>query len=127
MATVSNPVSAWVASILTATGLAQSTSLYVTVNLTSGWEVQVPVRIVNSTVSADHVVNIYALMDGTAAGNYDQTPFTSFSVARLASATSQASIRLSTGQYLMQVLVAGPSSQVVSVLTQLVITSINNV
>lgn len=121
---VSTPVSAWVASILTSTGTAQSSSIYVTVNLTGGWEVQVPIRIQNSSVSADHVVNVYALMDGAAGGNYDQTPFTSISVARLASGVSQASVRLTTGQYLIQVLVAGPSSQSVAVLTQLVLSSI---
>lgn len=125
MATISTPIAAWVASILTATGTAQSSSIYVTVSITGGWELQVPVQVLQSTVSADHVVNIYPTMDGGA--TYDQTPFTSFSVARLASGTSQGSIRLSTGQYLMQILVAGPSSQRVAVLTQLVITAINNV
>lgn len=126
MATISTPVSAWVASILTATGTAQSSSIYITVNLTAGWEIQIPFRVQNSTISADHVVNVYALMDGTAGGNYDQTPFTSVNIGRLASGISQGSIRLSTGQYLIQLLTAGPSSQTWSVLTQLVITAINN-
>ena len=127
MPTVSTPVSAWVASILTSTGTNQSSSIYVTVNITAGWEVQLPVRVQQSNVSADQTVNIYALMDGTAGGNYDQTAFTSFSVARVsAGGTGQGSIRLSTGQYLVQMIASGPQSQSFAVLTQLVITSINN-
>lgn len=126
MATVSTPISAWVASILTATGTAQSSFIYVTVNITAGWEVQLPVQVANSSVSSDHIVNIWSSMDGGA--NYDQTAFTSFAISRISGGgTARASIRLSTGQYLIGVLVAGPSSQRVAVLTQLVITAINNV
>lgn len=126
MATTSVPVSTWVASILTATGVQQSTSIYITVNNTGGWEIQVPIRVQNSTVSNDHVVSVYALMDGTAGGNYDTTAFQSISIARAGSQTTQASIRLATGQYLIRVLVAGPSSQSVSILTQMFIGSISN-
>ena len=127
MATTSTPVSTWVASILTATGLVQSTSIYITVNNTGGWELQVPIRVQNSTVSNDHVVSIYALMDGTAAGNYDTTAFATVNIARIAAQSVQASVRLATGQYLIRVLIAGPSSQSVSILTQELIGSITNV
>ena len=126
MSTVSVPVATWVASIMTASGATQSTSLYITVNNTAGWEIQVPIRVQNSTVSNDHVVSVYALMDGTAAGNYDTTPFASINIARAGSQSTQASIRLSTGQYLVRVLIAGPSSQSISILTQMVIAQVLN-
>ena len=126
MATVSTPLAAWVASILTSTGTVQSASLYITVSITAGWEVQLPVQVNGSSVSADHVVNIYPSMDGGA--NYDTQAMTSFSLARVSGGgITKGSIRLSTGQYLIQMLAAGPSSQSFSVLTQLVITAINNV
>lgn len=127
MATISTPVSAWVSSILTGSGVNQSSYVYVTINLTGGWEIQIPVRVQQSAVSADQVVNIWSLMDGTAGGNYDTTPFTSFSIARVTGGgTAQASIRLSTGQYLVGMLASGPNSQYFWLLTQLVITSILN-
>ena len=126
MATYSSPIATWVASIMTATGLVQSTSIYISVNNTGGWEIQIPVRVRNSTVSNDHVVSVYANMDGTAANGYDTTPFVTMNIARIGSQTVQASIRLATGQYLIRVLIAGPSSQSVSILTQMVIGSILN-
>ncbi len=126
MATVvTTPVAAWVASIMTATGVVQSASLTATCQVTAGFELQLPVRVQFSNVSADPVINVYATMDGGA--NYDTTPLTSFSISRIASATGQASIRLSTGQYAIQVLNSGPNSALVSILTSLVITSVQNV
>lgn len=127
MSTVSTPVSAWVATILTGAGANVSTHIYVTVNITAGWEAQVPIRVQMSNVSADPVVNVFSLTDGTAAGNYDTTPFSSFSIARISGGgVRQATIRLSTGQYLIDMLASGSSSQYFWVLTQMHITSILN-
>lgn len=126
MPTVSTPVSVWVASILTSTGTNQSSSIYATVNITAGWEIQIPIQVIMSAVSSDPVVNILPSMDGGA--NYDTSAFQSFSIARITGGgTVQGSIRLSTGQYLIQMTSSGPNSQSFALLTQLVLTSINNV
>ena len=126
MATVSTPLATWVATLLALTGGNISTNTYVSVNITAGWEIQIPVQIRMSAVSADPVISVLPSMDGGA--SYDTTPFVSFSVARISGGgTRQASIRLSTGQYLLQITTSGPNSQSVAVLSQLVITAINNV
>lgn len=126
MATVSTPVAAWVATLLALTGTSQSSNIYVSVSITGGWEIQIPVQVRMSAVSADPVVSILASMDGGA--NYDTTPLTSFSISRISGGgTVQGSVRLSTGQYLLQMTSSGPNSQSIAVLTQLVITAISNV
>src|SRR3989441_8028391 len=125
MATVSNPVIAWVASLQALTGIQYSASLYFSVNLTQGWEIEIPIQVRFSLVSADPIVNVYPTHDGGA--NYDTTPMTSFSITRLASATRMASVRLPTGQYLLQVQASGSNSQSVALLTALVVSAINNV
>src|SRR3990167_7892856 len=97
---VSTPVAAWVATLLTGQGTNVSSHVYVSVNITSGWEVQIPVRVQMSNVSADPIVNVFADMDGATANGYDTTPFVSFAIARISGGgIRQASIRLSTGQY----------------------------
>ena len=109
MATVvSTPVSTWVASIMAGTAVNQSSSLTATVSITAGWEIQIPVAVQFSNVSADPVVSIYPSMDGGT--NYDTTAMTSFSVGRISTGKGQASIRLSTGQYAIQLLNSGPRS-----------------
>ena len=123
--TVSTPVVAWVASIMASTGVNQSSSLTVTVNITSAWEVLVPFRVQFSNVSADPVVNIYPSNDGGT--TYDTTAMSSFSIGRIASGTGQATIKLSTGQYVIQILNSGPNSASITVGTQVVMTAINNV
>lgn len=125
MATVvSVPVATWVASLQALTGVQYSASLYFSVNVTAGWEIQIPVQVRFSLVSADPIINVYPSSDGGA--NYDTTPMTSFSVTRLASATRMASIRLPTGQYLLQYQHSGSNSGSVAVLTAMVITAVNN-
>lgn len=126
MATNSVPVATWVATLLTLAngGVTNSGSLTVTVNVTAGWEIQIPIQCRFSLVSADPVIYIYPSMDGGA--TYDTTPMTAFAIARIASATAQASIRLSTGQYALQLVASGSNSQSFAVLTQMVITAINN-
>jgi hypothetical protein len=126
MATVSTPVSAWVAALLTSTGVNISSSLYVSVSITAGWEIQLPIQVQVSSVSADPIVNIYPSMDGGA--NYDTQPMTSFALARNTAAPriTKGSIRLSTGQYLIQMLASGYDSQSFAVNTAVVITSILN-
>lgn len=123
---VSTPQLGWQASLLAAaTGVNQSSSLTTTVNITGGWEVQVPVKIQFSNVSADAVINAYPSNDGGA--TYDSNPAFSISIARAAGATRQTSIRLPVGQYALQLLNSGPNSATFQVLTAMVVTAINNI
>lgn len=115
--TVLRPFSTWVASILTATGVNVSSSLYVTVNITAGIEVYVPVQVQVSAVSADPVVEVMSTMDGGA--NFETVPLVSFGIPRVSGGgLSKSSVRLSTGQYLLRLLASGPNSQSFAVLTQ---------
>lgn len=122
---VSNPVLAWQASLLGSTGVGISSSLTVTVNITGNWEIQVPVQIQFSNVSADAVINAYPSNDGGA--TYDSNPAFSISIARAAGASRRTSIRLPVGQYALQLLNSGPSSASFQVLTAMIVTSISNV
>lgn len=123
--TVSRPIMAWVAALLSNAGVAQSSSLTVTVHITAGWEVQLPVQCRFSNVSSDPVIEVYPSMDGGA--TYDTTPMTAFSIARIASGTAQASIVLPTGQYALRILNSGPNSASFWVNTARFITAIENV
>ena len=126
MATVSTPVMAWVASIMTGTGANQSSNVTATIQITAGWEFQLPVQCQFSAVSADPVILIYPSMDGGT--TYDTTAMTSFSIARISGGgLGQASIRLSTGQYAIQMQTSGPNSQTFKILTAAVVTAISNV
>lgn len=123
---VSTPVIAWTASLIGgATGVNQSSSLTTTVNITGAWEVQVPVQIQFSNVSADAVINAYPSNDGGA--TYDSNPAFSISIARAGSAVRRTSIRLPVGQYALQLLNSGPNSATFQVLTAMVVTAISNV
>ena len=119
------PIIANVASIMTGTGLAQSSSITATIVNTGGYEVQVPIRIQFSNVSADPIITVYRSTDnGT---NFDTTGITSFSIARVTAAPrlGQASISLGTGVYALQLLNSGPNSAQFQILTQLVVTAIS--
>lgn len=126
MATVvSTAVLAWTAALQALTGIQYSASLYFSVQITAGWEIRVPVQVRFSLASADPTVLVYPTHDGGA--NYDTNPIAGFSIARINSASAQASIALPTGQYLLQVQNSGPNSASVAVLTAEVITAIANV
>lgn len=125
MATASTPVIAWNATLLASTGVNQSSSLTTTVNITNGWEVQIPVKIQFSNVSADAVINAYPSNDGGA--TFDSNPAFSISIARASGGgLRQTSIRLPVGQYALQLLNSGPNSASFQVLTAMVVTAINN-
>jgi hypothetical protein len=111
---------------MASTGVNQSSSLTATVNLTGGFEIQIPIQVTMSAVSAAPVVNIYSTMDGGT--KFDTTPFTSFTISQIVGGgTAQATVRLTTGMYAIQMLASGPNSQSFAVLTQLVISSVINV
>lgn len=123
---VSTPVIAWVSSLLgTLTGVNQSSSLTVTVNITQGWEIQLPIKAQFSNVSNDPVINVYPSSDGGA--NFDTQAAYSFALAMNTAGTrlQQTTIRLPAGQYAIQILNSGPNSQSFQVLTAQVITAVN--
>lgn len=127
MATISTPVIAWIASLMTnITSTSVSGSLTATANITQGWEIQIPVKVGwISGISADAVINAYPSNDGGA--SYDSNPAFSISIARpAANGTRQTSIRLPVGQYALQFINSGPSSGSVQFLTAMVVTAINN-
>lgn len=124
--TVSTPVSAWVASLMAGNSVSANGSITATIQCTGGWEIQIPIRMAFSRVSSDPVVNVFATMDGGV--NYDNVPMASFAITRVANGVAQASLRLPTGQYALQIQVLTSSDNAtVAILTQLLITAINNV
>ncbi len=125
--TVSTPQLAWLASLLATTATTVSGSLTTTVNITQGWEIQVPIQMTwKSGVSADAVVNAYPSNDGGA--TYDVNPAFSISIARGATSSvlRQTSIRLPVGQYALQILNSGPSTGSAAVVTAMIVTAIQN-
>lgn len=129
MATVSNPVKAWVATLnsggFVSHGTGAGRGLTVTVNITQQWEVQVPLGVrYGSNVSLATAVNVYPSNDGGA--TFDTVALTGFTIPTVASTNQIASIRLTTGMYVIQMLASSPSTTFY-VLTQEQITAINNV
>lgn len=129
MPVASRPVCAWVAQLLALAsgGVNQSASLTVTVHLTQAWEAQIPIQFTHgANISADPVVNVFASSDGGT--TYDSNPFTSFGLARTPGAAGGRiqQIRLSTGNYCLQLLNSGPNSAFFGVLTQMFVTGIVN-
>lgn len=125
--TVAKPVAGYVAQLLAlaAGGVAQSSSLTLTVDARTYWEAQVPIAVSHvGSISADPVVNVFTSMDGGA--TFDSQPFQVMSLQRVSGGGQRrASLRFSTGYYLVQLLNAGPNSACFAVDTQMVITAVN--
>lgn len=124
---VAIPQLAWLSALLATTATSQSGSLTVTVNITQGWEINIPVQMSwKSGVSADGVINAFPSSDG---GNtYDTAPQFSVNIPRgtVSSVISQASIRIPTGQWALQIINSGPSTGSAAVVTALIVTAILN-
>ena len=121
------PIGSWQSTIMSSTGQNQSSSMTVTVNITQGWEIQIPFVVQYSNVSADAYINVFPSMDGGA--TYDNTPLLSFSLPSVSLPSNrkvQSSIRLTTGQYAIQIVSSGPNSQSFQVNTQFVINTVFN-
>lgn len=123
-AVVSTPVKTWVATlqagILTSAGI----SLTVSVHLTQGWEIQVPIGVrYSSAVSLATLVNVYPSNDGGL--TFDTVPIQTFTIAAVASARQVQSIRLTTGQYIVTLTSSSPVPSFF-VLSQEVITAVAN-
>ncbi len=125
---VSIPVVTYVQALLALAsgGLAQSASLTLTVALTQGWEIRVPVQFSHvGSISADPIVNVYRSFDGGV--NYESQPFQQVALWRVTGGGSRTSVlALPTGQYYLQLTNAGPHSACFGVLTQEVITALQH-
>ena len=120
---MATPIIAHVASVMAGAAVNQSASLTATIVNTGGFEIQVPIRVRFSNVSADPVITIYRTTDnGT---NFDTTGVTAFSIGRISVGSAQASIVLSTGVYAVQLLNSGPNTATFQILTQLVVTAVS--
>ena len=125
MPTVSTPVLAYAASIVTGQGVKYSTSFTSTLNITGGWEVQVPVWAKFSAVSADVVVNLFPSNDGGV--TFDTAPLYALTVPRVQAGQSTASARIPTGMYAVEIKNNAHQSASFQILTQQIVTAIQNV
>lgn len=123
--TVSRPILAWVAALLSGTPLSQSASITATINNTANWEIVVPVQCQFSNVSADPVINIYSSNDGGV--TFDSVPMAAFAITRVAAGLGGASIRLPQGIYALRIINSGPNTATFFINTQQVVTAVNNV
>jgi len=119
---VATPVLAYTASLIAGTPVAAGSSLTVTVNITNGWEIQVPIAIRYTGASLDTGVFAYPSSNGGA--TFDNQPIVAFAIPAVNASTQQASIRLSTGMYAIEVR-SSSLSITIQVLTQQRITAIN--
>jgi len=122
---VSTPVKTWVTQLNAGAIISAGNSMTLTVHLTQGWEIQIPVGVrYSSNVSLATLVNVYPSSDGGV--SFDSLPLLAFSIPTLASGRQVQSIRLSTGQYCIAITSSSPVPSCF-VLTQEVITAVVNV
>lgn len=122
---VATKVLAWTnTGIHAGTAVAAGNSRTFTFSLTAGWEIQIPCFAFAATASLDSGVYVYPTSDGGA--NYDTEPLVSFSIRTAAahSALKAASVRLTTGQYAVELRASSPTCTF-GIRTCLVITAVN--
>ena len=120
MATV---IKTWVATKYAGGFLSQGQSVTLTYHFTQEFEAQVPCgSAYGSNYSLDTGVFVYPSSDGGA--NFATAPLLSFVVPGAASGNRQAAVRVTTGQYAVELRSSSPSTTVYA-LTQEVITAIS--
>jgi hypothetical protein len=130
MATAATPVITWAATIQAGVAIGQSGSFTFTVNLTQAWQYKIPIQIFFPTnVSAGPQINVYRSTDGGV--SYDSVPLQPLGLPRQSGTSQRISLKLETGQYVVQVLVGGgpgtgAQTWSVNVNTQELITAILN-
>lgn len=118
------PIQAFSPQLIAAQGLAGSSSLTATLNLTAGWEVYVPFRgVQNANVTAGPEIRAYRSFDGGT--TYETSPSAAFAIARNSGVDSTITLRLDTGQWALQIVSGGPNTATVAILTQVSITAIS--
>ena len=117
-------IPAFVASVMPGTGVASAGSLTATINNNSNYEMQLPIKVTfGATVSTDPTVTVYRSTDNGA--TFDTQGITSFSLARIASGATRASLVMLTGIYCLQLTNGTSSTSTFQILTAEVITSIS--
>lgn len=122
---MANPHTAFLSALLSGQAVAGSSSLTVTLAITSGFEVRVPVQSVQaSNVSAAPEVYAYRAVAGAAGTpKYETQGATGAVFTRTASGDQTDVIVLDTGMWCLQLLSGGPNTASFLVLTQEVITA----
>lgn len=126
---VSNPVLTWIATIMAEAGLAGSSNLTATFQITSGWEVRIPFRGVQAAnVSAGPEIWIYeAVAFAAGTPKFSTVPLAQIGLTRSASGDDTSIVRLDTGIYCARLISGGPNTATVGLLTAQVLTGVNNV
>ena len=123
MATNSIPIVGWVQTLLTANNIKYSTGITCTI-VNTYWEMQVPVWCKFSAASADPIISFYPSSNNGA--NYDTSPAYSFAIPFSNNAIVQASIRIPTGFYMVQLFNASHNTATFQIPTAQVIQAVNN-
>ena len=120
---VATAIKAWVATLNAGGFISHGQNLTVTVAITAGWEIQIPVGVrYGSNVSLASAVFAYPSNDGGA--SFDTEPIAAMSIPATARVNKIGSLRLTSGIYAIQVQSSSPSTTFY-VLTQEVITAFN--
>lgn len=124
---VATPVLTFAATLQAGIGIGQSSNFTFTVHITQAWQTIVPVIVrFPASVSAGPQISVYRSADGGV--TFDTTALQPLGFARQSGGVAQGSIKLETGQYVVQVLSGGGSAATwtIQVLTQQVLTGILN-
>jgi len=123
------PVVTWISTIQSLTGIAASTFVTATIQLTAGWEIRLPFRGVQaSNVSAGPYIQVFeAIGLGSATSPpFATVPMTQVALTNVASSDNTVFVRLDCGVYCLALGSGGPNTATVGVLTAAIITAINN-
>ena len=103
------PVKAFIAAPNAGSAVAAGGSLTVTVNITQGWEVQVPC-FARYAANVSLATAVYVFPTSNGGATFDTEPLVSFSISSAtASVHKQGTVRLTTGMYAIQIQTSSPS------------------
>jgi len=125
---VATPLETWISTIQSLTGLAASTFVTATIQLTAGWEIRLPFQGVQaSNVSAGPYLQVFeAIGLGTGTPPFATIPMTQIAITNKASGNDVMYIRLDTGIYCLALGSGGPNTATVGILTAIVVTAVQN-
>lgn len=129
---VATPVIAYVTSLLTNKAISNTANYTITVNIPSAWQVNIPIRIGSphtTGVSLGAQIFVYRSTDGGV--SFDTVALQPMGLPRPTAAdiTQQASIKLETGSYVIQIQAGGngtATTWTLNVGTYMVITAVLN-
>lgn len=110
---MSNPFQAFVGTYVGGAGAAQSGFVTFSFAITQEWEAQVPIIITcpgTTSISAGAEARVYRTTDGGTTWETDGAPGATFSKPTTAGQVQRVDVPLTTGQYLIAVMVGGGSA-----------------